>query len=414
MTTLTAFLLIILIGFLKNPGIALFGFIFFSLTFYMASSFIPPIGDHIYHIGVANQIGGWAEAFAFDRVASSPNAPFFKFMMLLFEDVNWAVYLGNSLALAATLAIFYSYRGLSIRSAEPLLAMLIVVTLPSFLHNGVSANKDIPIVLMMTALVTSVGKGYEVLRDGSGWGRVIELACWLPLAPLAYICLMKQRHYFFAFYQLSLATTAFAWLIHQTLRIRYRISLVSAMICCAMGLALIFYLNWDFMRMSANSYDGNSRIPFLFTAPQPESFLHSLAYILKGYLVQIFLPFYMLASMDEIALPKFVVGFYEGFAFIIFMMATYLSRPPRALFATLLMFTTIHLGIQIWASPNFGAILRLRLFELMAFLTLGTPMLVRAMMSILQTREARGGPPAKPQPAKSWLAIFRRSPSQSN
>ena len=88
MTTLTAFLLIILIGFLKNPGIALFGFIFFSLTFYMASSFIPPIGDHIYHIGVANQIGGWAEAFAFDRVASSPNAPFFKFMMLLFEDVK--------------------------------------------------------------------------------------------------------------------------------------------------------------------------------------------------------------------------------------------------------------------------------------------------------------------------------------
>jgi hypothetical protein len=142
---------------------------------------------------------------------------------------------------------------------------------------------------------------------------------------------------------------------------RREAALIIATFMSFLFVSTLTVFKWHEIRVLAESaYAGRAEIPWLLKLPIPYPFEgtgYSILSILTGFFGHFILP----VIDSSVSSSKIVAGFWQNIMLWILLPIAFLNTYGSKLRLLLVSFLILHFGIQTIGSPNFGALLRLRL-----------------------------------------------------
>lgn len=294
------------------------------------------------------------------RDAFSPTAS----GMWLSQQIFFAKpYLGTILFNSINIAVSYFFISKSfplIPPASPfssrLLVFLFLLTVsPTLIVLLETANKDLTILAAMSCLFYSSSRHSHRLT--------FSISNITLFASSSYV-LFFARLYFLQIFIASLFFTLVFLYLKNIFRFQpiLGFSLFVAYVVFALSLVLTFF--WEDIRKLVYTYEGNAVVRLVFDAPQP-SIIEAPFYIFLGFITYITAPFFLFLTNPMITFAKFAAGAIEQYIllFSALTVVRFVYRNNTTFFYLFATYFVSHISIQIWGSPNYGSLFRLRIFE---------------------------------------------------
>ena len=322
----------------------------------------------------------FSELFFRTSESFSPNLPFYKMMIFILDDFDLAVAFSNAAVVAGTLTIMMSLvDGLSKSRVFRGLAFFGTLT-PSIVHNGVSLNKDLFVMFFTVSLLVGTSKLLQTLPKILSITGFRQTVLFLLIVTFSWQCLETQRPYFMEFYYSSLAVIGLIYIIQRFLLLSVNLRTLIAASGAFVGVVVALMLKWSEITKIFTTYWGNAAIVSIheiITGDTPVDLWNGVLLGFFGLMHSYLMFLTLLFDNFQVGAVALVAGVVEGAVFFFSLVLFYIFyRGPWQTKCLVTSFMILHLGIQSWASPNFGAYLRLRLFEHVFFTTIGLSILV--------------------------------------
>jgi hypothetical protein len=325
---------------------------FFALLFFCflaLSAFTQPAYDHAHYLQPALQ------GFSFDELIRSSfphRSPSSEFLYLFIRACGGSQKLGlaafNGFVFAAIVCSAKQWLGTDKQSRllPYLLAMMFLLLNPSILALSISANKDFLLILYVISLFRFT---FDIHNKLSIIERLIGFFS-------AFVCIATLRTYLLYFSLVSIVVTIICGYVR-----RRDIALMLTALVSFLFVSSLLEFKWNEIRILAESaYSGRASIPWILKLGDPaelEGPIYSLLSIFTGFFGHFTLPILDIS----VSWDKVVAGIWQNLMFLIFLPIAFLNTYGSRIRLLLVSFLIIHFGIQTMGSPNFGALLRLRL-----------------------------------------------------
>jgi hypothetical protein len=342
-------LLVLLMIWRRSPCALPAFFCFYTAAFFALSIFLHPSYDHAHYLEPALQGFSFLDLIKSSLPHRSPVPEFlYSFTRIFGGNKNLGVTAFNGLIFAAILCSARQWLGIRkhSRMLPYILAAACLSLNPSILALSVSANKDFLLILYIIALFRF---SFDVHGQLSMPERLIGFTA-------AFVCIAVLRTYLLYLGVVSITIAMTCGLIR-----RREAALIIVTFMSFLFVSTLTVFKWNEIRVLAESaYAGRAEIPWLLKLPIPYPFegtTYAIISILTGFLGHFILPL----IDSSISSGKIIAGVWQNLMLWTLLPIAFLNTYGSRLRLLLVSFLILHFGIQTMGSPNFGALLRLRL-----------------------------------------------------
>lgn len=354
---LVSILLLVIWVFCHNP-VRIIGLTLLCFSLSVLFSYLSDPGyDHSFY----NFFVGRYPDFLTAAADHSPNAGgisgFYWLFARVLDGSTLAVLAANSLLLALSFSEILAIFNNSGRAAVLSSLCIVIMLIPTIALLSISYNKDICIVLALSVIFNQTAKLFAKERPQ----KLFTLAMQLLVLLIALYCLYIMRYYFLMFYLsafgfllVDVVLSRKVYLFRLWLRARYPLAILAS--------SLIVIVLWEVIRQKVEVYLGNSTIFSIYEKGKPRLW-SILELSIQG-------SYQNLAGVAEVLICSSTLseksrwaGLLEQFIFVSSFAHYVIKSPDSVVKRLFVLFAIFHLSIQLWASPNIGGLLRLRVFE---------------------------------------------------
>lgn len=339
----------------------------------LLAQFIPPSYDTPFYFARADAIDSFREAVFYSNANSAPTAGVIWLVQRVLSDKALIVVFINAVNLAT--AVAYATRcGTSLKISERhiLFSLVVFLLYPSIVQLLVSANKDLFAAVYLAGAFYIFSNLCEISRL-KFVTNLKATAFYLSLLGLALVSLSVTRGYLAQISAVALGAVLLACLLEI---IKVRKSLSVPLLYTGVWGILIFLLSimWNEITVVTFTYSGNAAIPLVYEAPKP-TFGGAVLYGVVGpwlAMLSIFAVPFLQTTMSAF---KLFAGMFESFVFLALFCLLLFKSDKKKIDNLLIVFVFLHMGLQIWGSPNFGSLFRHRAIDFLLFapIALNTP-----------------------------------------
>lgn len=326
----------------------------------IASTFLEPGFDHGFYISRSLGYASASAAFWDDLATASPLAGVIWFVREILVDERLAVLFINSVNLAGIsvfsekICSFSSAHGSRVRRRLALMASYALY--PSIVILMVSANKDLILGLFL------LGGTYFFLRliDRRPIPAMHRLA-FLLMFGIAFRGLYVGRFYLAGILVGALSMCIFMIFLEGTrLRRFYKEWLFYTSLILLS--AMVLHYEWNYVRTLVHTFSGRAVIAPIYNATMPGLF-NSILYGASGVMVATLGIFSASLWSETLSEGNQCIGMYESLIFTVSFALLFIKQGKGRFERLTMAFIFLHLGLQVWASPNFGSLFRHRVLD---------------------------------------------------
>ncbi|WP_397599765.1 hypothetical protein [Silvanigrella sp.] len=370
----TYFIIIILFIFIKSWKYFVINFIIFFFIFYFASFFINPPSDHNAYMYYLKNYTNIYEALRDNRETFTPASSFPFLFYKLTNSYSLIIYISNAIVFSALLnmfnALFKNETRLNNNKFINYFFPIVLISLsPILIQTGVSLNKDFYAAFFICFITLLNIKIYYLLKNIYAL-KLLDIALITFYFILTLISLSYLQKIRWASYNILLCSI----LIFYASKIIYFISnfkineYLSTIFSTFFLIIYALTQKWDNLTIAYYENLSNSMITEIHNSIKPD-LLNSLYYLFKGYFLSIFGIYTSQFTWSNISILTSFIAFFDNLLFIFFMIIFYLNRNKK-LFLFIFPFILLHIGIQIWGTPNYGNLFRQRIIDIFLILIL--------------------------------------------